>query len=116
MTVLFGMGIGLISYPLSIHANQWSDTKGLISYAHELREENKWYPIDSDMPVLTFDRRNQYWSQFTKGEQMEFELRQGAFNYIQINMAPIYADQKKYYDKRNSNKKKNEPSNSLDIW
>jgi len=99
MAVLFGLGIGLVSYPLSIHINQWNDTKGLISYTYELREENKWYPIDSDMPVLTFDKRSRYWSKFTKGELMDFELRQGAFNYIQINMTSIYADQKKFYEK-----------------
>jgi len=54
--------------PLSVHASQWSDTKGLVSYTYELREENKWYPVDSDMPVLFFDRRSHYWSQFAKGE------------------------------------------------
>jgi len=99
MAVLFGLGIGLASYPLSIHASQWGDTNDLISYAYELREENKWYPVDSDMPVLFFDRRSHYWAQFAKGAQMNFELRQGVFGYVQINMVPIYADQKRFYEK-----------------
>jgi len=92
LAVSFGLGVGLISYPLSIRENQWSDEKGLVSYTYELREEDKWYPLDSNMPVLIFDKRSHYWSKFTKGEKINFELRKGSLGYIQINMTPIYAD------------------------
>jgi hypothetical protein len=103
---MFGIGIGLISYPLSIHANQWTDNKGLVSYTYELRESRRWYPIDSDMPVLTFDLRSQYWEQFPVGEQKRFELRDVAFGYHQINMTPIFEEQKKFYDEYYHQKKR----------
>ena len=37
---------------------------------------------------------------------MNFELRKGSLGYIQINMAQIYADQEKFYEKRHRNQNK----------
>ena len=97
MAVLFGLGIGFISYPLSIRLNIWTDDQGLISYTYELGSGDKWIPRDSRAPVLDFDRRSKYWAQFNVGEQKVFELRRGVFGFTQIYMKDIYEDQKKFY-------------------
>jgi hypothetical protein len=106
MAVMFGLGIGLISYPLSIRANQWTDNKGLTPYTYELRGGSKWYPVDTNMPVLTFEKSGSpYWAQYSPGEQKVFELRQGVLGYTQINMAPIYEEQRQFYQNRENNDK-----------
>lgn len=103
MAVLFGVGIGLISYPLTIRFNAWADVEGLGAYTYVLGEGNYWIPANSGTPVLRFERASDYWAQFHRGEEKVFELRQGILGYMQINMAPIYKEQEKYYREKREN-------------
>ena len=99
MAAIFGLGIGLISYPVSIRTNIWFDDQGLVPYTYELNAENKWIPGDPKAPDLEFDKWSEYWQQFKPGDIKTFELRHVGMGYTQINMQPVYEEQKAFYRK-----------------
>jgi hypothetical protein len=44
-----------------------------------------------------FDIDSRYWNQFEPGDVKDFQLREGGLGFAQINMAPIYAEQRAFY-------------------
>ena len=99
MAALFGLGIGLASHPFLLRANAWSDQVGLQSYSYTLMGDDTWV-ADTDVPALVFDIGSGYWGQFESGHVKTFELRQGGLGFYQVNMRPIYAEQRAFYKSR----------------
>lgn len=97
IAVLFGFGVALASYPLILRVNAWTDRGGLRSYEYELGADDRWMPVASETPTLTFDLGSGYWRQFEPGARKSFRLRRGGLGIYQVDMAPIYAEQRAYY-------------------
>lgn len=100
MAVLVGFGAALITYPLLLRANEWTDTGGLQSYSYKLAEKGVWMAEqkNTQLPDLTFDLQiSDYWDQFKIGAIKDFELRKGGLGFYQLNMKPIYEEQREFY-------------------
>ncbi len=101
MAVLVGFGIAMVSYPIILRLNQWTDEEGLQTYSYILKEDKRWKSEDSihKLPDLIFDLKgSDYWKQFDLNAEKKFELRKGGLGFYQINMEPIYADQREFYE------------------
>lgn len=101
MSVLVGFGISMVSYPIILRINQWTDNDGLQTYTYILKEDGRWThsSVIMQIPNLIFDLKySDYWNQFEINASKEFELRNGGLGFYQINMEPIYADQRMYYE------------------
>lgn len=105
MAALVGFGVALVSYPMLLRVNQWTDDNGLRSYSYTLVEKGRWMPDTMglgdkyQMPELVFDLAlSDYWNKFEINSTKEFELRKGGLGFYQVNMEPIYADQREFYE------------------
>ncbi len=58
---------------------------------------NSIWVADEKVPNLVFDIGSGYWRQFEPGDSKTFELRMGGLGFYQVNMRPIYAEQKEFY-------------------
>lgn len=99
IAMLFGAGAGLASYPFLLRVNAWTDPIGMQSYSYTLAERDTWV-AEEDVPDLVFDIGSDYWNQFTPGDSKRFELRRGGLDFYQVNMLPIYAEQRDFYAAR----------------
>ena len=99
MAMLFGVGAGLASYPFLLRVNAWTDPVGLQSYSYTLGDGDTW-AAEADVPDLVFDIGSDYWDQFEPGDTKSFELRFGGLGFYQVNMLPVYAEQRAYYASR----------------
>jgi hypothetical protein len=50
------------------------------------------------LPTLKFDEAREYWAHQEPGSLHAFLLRQGGLGFYQVEMAPIYAKTRKFYD------------------
>lgn len=96
MAMLFGVGVGLASYPFLLRVNAWTDPVGLQDYSYTLGERDTWV-AEENVPDLVFDIGSQYWDQFEPGDAKSFQLRRGGLDFYQINMLPVYAEQRAFY-------------------
>ena len=96
MAMLFGVGAGLASYPFLLRVNAWTDPIGLRDYNYTLAESETWI-AEEDVPDLVFDIGSDYWIQFEPGDSKSFQLRRGGLDFYQVNMRPIYAEQREFY-------------------
>ena len=96
MAMLFGVGAGLASYPFLLRVNAWTDPVGLQDYRYTLAANDTWV-ADEEVPNLVFDIGSDYWIQFEPGDSKSFQLRRGGLDFYQVNMRPIYAEQREFY-------------------
>lgn len=94
--VLFGGGMALAAYPGLPRLNALFDQNGLQAYEYALGDNDTWRAAGA--PDLVFDIGSDYWEQYTPGDTKFFEIRKGALGFYQINMAPVYADQRRFYN------------------
>ena len=99
MAMLFGIGAGLASYPFLLRVNAWTDPIGLQAYSYMLADYDTWV-AEEDVPDLVFDISSEYWDQFEPGDSRSFELRRGGLDFYQVNMRPVYAEQREFYSAR----------------
>jgi hypothetical protein len=99
IAVLFGFGVALASYPMLLRVNAWTDRGGLQPYEYELGADDRWTPVSSGTPTLTFDFGSGYWRQFAPGARKTFHLRRGGLGFHQVDMSTIYDEQKAFYRK-----------------
>jgi hypothetical protein len=99
MAMLFGIGAGLAAYPFLLRVNAWTDPIGLRAYTYTLAEHDTWV-AEEDVPDLVFDISSEYWDQFELGDARFFELRRGGLDFYQVNMRPVYAEQREFYSAR----------------
>ncbi|NNC65079.1 MAG: hypothetical protein HKN84_09860 [Gammaproteobacteria bacterium] len=96
IAMLFGIGAGLASYPFLLRVNAWTDSVGLQAYSYTLGTADTWV-AEEDVPDLVFDIGSGYWNQFEPGDSKSFELRRGGLDFYQVNMQPVYAEQRAFY-------------------
>lgn len=102
VALLLGGSFGWALYPGLLRINQLTDTKGLQTYQYVLQKDSSLQAKDdSTLPRLYFQRDLDYWLHFERGTIHEIELRKGGLDFYQINMAPIYADMRKYFRQQN---------------
>ena len=103
LAVFMGFAMAAVSYPLMLRVNEWTDAEGLQTYSYVKSCVVKW---DSNrqnyqVPPLKFDYAlSDYWAQFEMGDTKDFELRKGGLGFYQLNMAPVYDDQKAFYENK----------------
>jgi hypothetical protein len=99
ISILLGIGVALATYPFFLRINASTDEFGLQAYEYELIERGRWQAANSgELPDLIFDIGSPYWNQFNVGDRKEYELRQGGLGFAQVNMAPLYAEQRAFYE------------------
>jgi hypothetical protein len=96
VALLFGVGIALAAYPGLLRLNAWMDPSGLIAQEYTLGQGDTW-TSNTPTPDLVFDIGSRYWEQFEPGQVKTFQIRRGGLGFYQIDMAPIYAEQKAFY-------------------
>jgi len=97
IVVMFGFGVGLAAYPLLLRVNAWTDQGGRRDHEYLLTDDGRWIAVDGDTPALTFDIGTGYWRQFQPGDRKTFTLRRGGLGFHQIDMRPIYREQREFY-------------------
>lgn len=86
-------------YPALLRLNMLTDSNGLQTVTYELTGAQELKPVSGDAPALHFPQHYEYWSQFKKGSEHEFELRRGGLGFYQLNQAPYHARLRAYYEK-----------------
>ena len=79
--------------------NAWTDPIGPQTYRYTLAERDV-RAAEEDVPDLVFDISSDYWDQFEPGDARSFELRRGGLAFYQVNMRPVYAEQREFYNAR----------------
>jgi multidrug transporter EmrE-like cation transporter len=97
LSLLLGGMVGLALYPGLLRLNEATDSEGLRDCEYRLTAYVVFSPVNSQLPVLEFDKDGQYWRQFALGTTHKFELRKGGLGFYQVNMAPVYAKLREYY-------------------
>jgi hypothetical protein len=99
ISIFLGIGVALAAHPLLLRVNASTDETGLQAYEYELIEVGLWQAANSgEVPNLKFDIGSPYWNQFNVGDRKEYEIRQGGLGFAQLNMAPLYAEQRIFYE------------------
>ena len=96
--LLFGLGLGLAANPFLVRLNAWTDLGGLKSHEYRLNEELVWNATKGGAPDLDlYLSSSDWWRQHKPGDTYIFELRKGGLGFWQVNMIPVYNDQKAFY-------------------
>ena len=99
--MLFGIGVALAAHPMLLRLNQLTDSDGLQSYAYTLGADGVWTSaFPGEAPDLEFGSATEYWSQFRPGDSKTFNLRTGGLGFTQIDLAPIWKEQRAFYAAR----------------
>lgn len=97
ISVLMGLVVGFALYPGLLRINQFTDTRGLQTYAYHLQDDLTLEPAHPELPELTFPGTREYWESLEPGSVHALQLRQGDLGFYQINMAPLYKKTRKFY-------------------
>jgi hypothetical protein len=98
VALLFGGALGAATYPGILRANAFTDVDGLQRYQYQLASNLSLIPLSSGLPTLVFPRYPDYWSHFRVGSVHSFELRRGGLGFYQLNMLPVEAALRDYYE------------------
>lgn len=100
LALMVGASMVAVMYPLMLRVNEWTDTEGLQRYAYVKSGLIDWTSESGNyqIPPLKFDLDySKYWAQFDVGDTKQFELRKGGLGFYQLNMKPVYAEQRVFY-------------------
>jgi hypothetical protein len=117
LALMIGLDAGFAMYPGLLRLNQFTDTAGVQPHEYVLREYVRLEPLEAALPIVEFDQGIEYWQQFKPGASYTLYLRHGGLGFYQLDLAPVYADTRAFYEKRNDRlpprrKAKEEPSPS----
>ncbi len=117
LALMIGLDAGFAMYPGLLRLNQFTDTAGAQPHEYVLREYVRLEPLEAGLPVIEFEQGIEYWQQFKPGASYTLHLRHGGLGFYQIDLAPVYAETRAFYEKRNDRlpprrKDKEEPSPS----
>jgi hypothetical protein len=102
VALLFGAAFGAAGYPGALRINAITDGEGLHKYQYRLTPERQLEPLTAGLPTLAFPKYYEYWEQFQPGSHHEFELRKGGLGFYQLNMQPVNAVLRRFYETRNT--------------
>jgi hypothetical protein len=101
VALLFGAALGAAAYPCALRVNAFTDVDGLRRYDYRLTPELTLRPLVAGLPTLAFPSYADYWSSFRVGSVHTFELRRGGLGFYQLNMLPVEAALREYYEEQN---------------
>jgi hypothetical protein len=101
VALLFGGALGAATYPGALRANAFTDIDGMQRYEYQLAPNLSLIPLHNGLPTLAFPRYSDYWSSFKAGSVHSFELRRGGLGFYQLNMLPVEAAMRDYYETQN---------------
>lgn len=102
LSVMIGLDTGFALYPGLLRLNQLTDTAGMRPYEYVLREYVRLEPVGMDLPVIEFHQGIEYWQQFKPGSSCTLYLRRGGLDFYQLDLAPVYAETRAFYERRNT--------------
>jgi hypothetical protein len=102
LAMMIGLDTGFAMYPGLLRLNQLTGTAGAQPYEYLLREYVRLEPVEADLPVIEFRQAIEYWQQFKPGSSHTLYLRHGGLGFYQIDLAPVYAETREFYEKRNT--------------
>ncbi len=97
LAVVLGVTFGAALYPGLLRINQLTDRTGLQTFLYQLQRDGSFEPLQTGPPVLSFPGYAEYWSSFSAGSLHEFRLRRGGLGFYQIDMAPVNAATRKFF-------------------
>jgi len=95
---LLGVAVGAAGYPLLLRVNQLTSA-GSIGHDYMRAEGLRFIPRDQALPEIVFSENEDYWTQFPAETVHRFQLRTGALGFYQIDMAPIWQDMRRFYQR-----------------
>ena len=99
VAVLLGAGVAFAMHPMLLRANAWTDESGIQTHDYVLGEGSRWMAASNgDLPELFFGTKSAYWRQYRPGDHKTFEIRIGGLGLYQVNMAPIYEEQRAFFE------------------
>ena len=102
LSLMIGADAGFAMYPGLLRFNQFTDSAGIQPHEYVLREYVRLEPVEEDLPIIEFDRAMEYWQQFKPGSLYTLYLRRGGLGLYQLDLAPVYAATREFYEKRNT--------------
>jgi hypothetical protein len=102
LAMMIGLDTGFAMYPGLLRLNQLTGTAGAQPHEYLLREYVRLEPVEADLPVIEFRQAIEYWQQFKPGSSHTLYLRHGGLGFYQIDLAPVYAETREFYEKRNT--------------
>jgi hypothetical protein len=99
VSIVLGAVFAAALYPGLLRLNQLTDREGLKPERYRLAEYVLFKPLDSRLPEIGFLDYPDYWQQFPRGSEHEFLMRRGALDFFQVDMAPVHARMRAYYQR-----------------
>ena len=100
VAILLGCSVAFAAHPALLRLNAWTDSEGFQSYSYTRAAQGAWHSsFDDEAPPLNFGVDSRYWREFVVGDEKVFQIRSGPLGFKQINMAPLYKEQRAYYER-----------------
>jgi len=83
--------------------NAWlSEPQSIRTVDYRLDSDHLWQPVSlHSAPVLDlYMERSPWWHRFEPGDTYRFRLRDGALGFWQVDLGPVYKDQRRFYRER----------------
>jgi hypothetical protein len=97
VSVVLGAVFAAALYPGALRLNELTDREGLRPSEYRMTDNGVWEPSDATRPALRFTDYSEFWGQFKPGARREFLLRRGALGFFQVDMAPVHAEMRAFY-------------------
>lgn len=98
--LLVGVMAGIAAYPGLLRVNAWlSEPQSIRTVDYRLDSAHLWQPVSlRSAPVLDlYLERSEFWRRFEPGDTYRFRLRDGALGFWQVDLAPVYEKQRRFY-------------------
>lgn len=102
LSLMVGLDAGFAMYPGLLRLNRITDTAGAQPHEYVLREYVRLEPRETGLPVIDFKQGRGYWRQFQPGASYTLYLRRGGLGFYQLDLAPVYAATRAFYEKCNT--------------
>lgn len=102
LSMMIGLDTGFAMYPGLLRLNQLTGTADTQPHEYLLREYVCLEPVEADLPVIEFHQAIEYWQQFKPGSSYTLYLRRGGLGFYQLDLAPVYAETRAFYERRNT--------------
>jgi len=100
VALLLGAALGAALHPGLLRVNAATDADGPHTYRYRLLDDLTLQPPLQGLPPLDFSRYREYWRQFRPGSTHPIVLRRGALEFYQVDMAPLRAALRAFYEKQ----------------
>lgn len=102
LSLMIGADAGFAMYPGLLRLNWLTDTAGVQPHEYILREYVRLEPRETGLPAIEFQHGLEYWRQLQPGASYTLYLRRGGLGFYQLDLAPVYAATRAFYEKCNT--------------